>query len=163
MGFCTKINPYTNREVLCCDFCGKSVGDLGIKFVRKKRCPFEYCQAYATCNECWSENNKELHLKSKCDVYAREYEERERNKQRILDEGNFIVVSALSHDNGVKVIFRNKDNQEKAFWIDEDKYPLKNHSETTTLKEYENKYIVEGLLLQECKNTEIYDSEGGTQ
>ena len=160
MGFVTKINPYTNREVLCCDFCGKSTGDYGITFVRKKRCPFGYCQAYATCNLCWEKNNKEMHLKSKCDVYSREYEERASKKLEILNQGNFIVVSALSHDNfGVKVIFRNKDNQEKAFWIDEGKYPLKNHSETTTLKEYEDKYKEDGLLLQECKTIDIYDSQ----
>lgn len=159
MGFTTTINPYTNREVLCCDFCGGYVGDNKTKFVRKKKCPFEYCQAYATCDNCWNKNNKELHLKNHCDVYAKEYEEREANKQKILNEGNFIVISALRHDFGIKVIFRNKDDQELAFWIDEDKYPLKNYSEITTLKEYENKYNEEGLLLQECKNIDIYSGE----
>jgi hypothetical protein len=48
---------------------------------------------------------------------------------------------------------------EKAFWIDEDKYPLKGCGTTTTLKEYEELYAKDGLLLQECMNTEIYSSE----
>jgi len=161
MGFTTKINWQTGREVLCCDFCGKSLGDPGIKFVKKKSCPFGYCQAYATCNNCWPKNNKKIHLDMYCDVRAKEFDDRESKKQRILDEGNFIVVSALGHNKGVKVIFRNKERQEKAFWIDEDKYPLKplGQMNITTLKEYEDLWNEEGLELQECRNINIYDDE----
>lgn len=58
MGFSTTINPFTNREVLSCDFCGKSNWQLngyasGKKtWVKKIACPYGYCQAWATCNEC---------------------------------------------------------------------------------------------------------------
>lgn len=47
MGFCTTINPCTGREVLVCDFCGHYPA-------RKVRCPFGWCQAWATCAPCRS-------------------------------------------------------------------------------------------------------------
>lgn len=46
MGFSYSINPRTGRQSLACDFCGTSGG------VRKIRCPYGYCQAWATCPAC---------------------------------------------------------------------------------------------------------------
>lgn len=45
MGFSYTRNWLTNRMVLCCDFCGANPA-------RKIRCPYGYCQAWATCANC---------------------------------------------------------------------------------------------------------------
>ena len=58
MGFCTGINQCTGREVLCCDFCnnyrGSTYENANLK-VTKIRCPYKYCQAWATCQNCRKE------------------------------------------------------------------------------------------------------------
>jgi hypothetical protein len=45
MGFTYNVNRYTGRETLACDFCGNSPA-------RKIKCPYNYCQAWATCPDC---------------------------------------------------------------------------------------------------------------
>lgn len=98
MGFCYAIN-WKGNEVLSCDFCGGFKEDSkGTLSVRKIRCPFEYCQAYATCNNCRSKNNKELHIKNKCDIYAKEYELREMQKGNLLNNGLFVRTSAIARN-----------------------------------------------------------------
>ena len=51
MGFC-----YDMDGLLCCDFCGQS-GQ-----VRKIKCPYGWCQPWATCPECKS--NGKHHIPS---------------------------------------------------------------------------------------------------
>lgn len=157
MGFCYGRNPFTNRMQLACDFCSK-IGE-----VRKIKCPFGYCQAYATCKACKPLNNKELHLRNKCDVYAKEYEENQLEKKRILEQGSFLRVSALGHGKNegtpeyvceiVKVIFRNKDGLEKAFFMKPETYnkvPLGNNA---TIEDYQK---IEPL--KETNNLNIYEA-----
>lgn len=66
MGFSTTINPYTNRQTLCCDFCGgfkgqDVYGKTVIKWVRKIPCPYGYCQAWATCDLCYAQGKHKEH------------------------------------------------------------------------------------------------------
>lgn len=50
MGFCYGVSLRTGRNQLACDFCDK-IKDNGVT-VKKIKCPYGYCQAWATCNEC---------------------------------------------------------------------------------------------------------------
>ena len=71
MGFSYSTNFYTGRTVLDCDFCGKNKTEMQnygkfkldsdgypIKkidtWVKKIDCPHGWCQAWATCNECFA-------------------------------------------------------------------------------------------------------------
>ncbi len=45
---------------LCCDFCNNAGSQQN---VRKIKCPYDYCQAWACCNTC---KKKKLHLQSSC-------------------------------------------------------------------------------------------------
>ena len=57
MGFSRVLN-FTGRWVLACDFCG---GNPSVKI----RCPYGYCQAWATCKQCRKEKK---HLTSSVGV-----------------------------------------------------------------------------------------------
>lgn len=45
---------------LCCDFCGHSEPEFNVK---KIKCPYDFCQAWACCKNCYK---KKLHLKASC-------------------------------------------------------------------------------------------------
>ena len=70
MGFSYSTNQYTSHMCLDCDFCGKNKSEMvdygkfkldsegyPIKklntWVKKINCPYGWCQAWATCNECF--------------------------------------------------------------------------------------------------------------
>ena len=70
MGFSYSTNQYTSHMCLDCDFCGKNKSEMAdyghfkldnegypIKklntWVKKIDCPYGWCQACATCNECF--------------------------------------------------------------------------------------------------------------
>jgi len=70
MGFSYSTNQYTSHMCLDCDFCGKNKSEMvdygkfkldsegyPIKrlntWVKKIDCPYGWCQAWATCNECF--------------------------------------------------------------------------------------------------------------
>ena len=70
MGFSYSTNQYTNHMCLDCDFCGKNKSEMvdygnfkldsegyPIKrlntWVKKIDCPYGWCQAWSTCNECF--------------------------------------------------------------------------------------------------------------
>ena len=53
MGWSYAISPTTGKEVLCCDFCDNFKG-YGAEWVRKINCPAGYCQAWATCDNCFA-------------------------------------------------------------------------------------------------------------
>ena len=70
MGFSYSTNQYTSHMCLDCDFCGKNKSEMAdyghfkldnegypIKklntWVKKIDCPYGWCQAWATCNECF--------------------------------------------------------------------------------------------------------------
>lgn len=94
MGFCTTINPYTGREVLTCDFCGGYPA-------RKIRCPFGYCQEWATCAGCRKAGKHKVNSAGQygadgvalphsdyCKAASQEFEqrkaEREQNAERVV-------------------------------------------------------------------------------
>lgn len=87
MGFCTTINPRTGREVLVCDFCGGHPA-------RKIRCPYGYCQAWATCADCRragkhkksSNGGSANHAQCKINSteFDRQQQEREQNAARVV-------------------------------------------------------------------------------
>lgn len=153
MGFCY------SAYGLCCDFC--SADHTTRKYVRKLACPYGYCQSWACCDQCRA---LKKHMASSCTPEnkthkefckkaSQEHDKKEQQKQNILNEGYFIRCAALSHGvDKVKVIFRNKDDLEKAAFMTHaayDKIPL---GITAKLEDYEISFM--------AKNTDIYDSEG---
>lgn len=150
MGFCYSANG------LCCDFCNADHSTR--KYVRKIKCPYEYCQAWACCDQCRSEKKHmssscaEGTHKETCKELATRADKKEQEKQAILDAGHFVRIAALGHEDQVKVIFANKEGKEKAAWMTQKeyrKYPL---GVTKTLEDFE--------ILRMTYNTDIYDSEG---
>lgn len=95
MGFCTTINPTTGREVLTCDFCGSYPA-------RKMRCPYGYCQAWATCQGCKAEGKHKFSSCSRekathaevCKKLHLEYEQKQNWKEEHKAEG--IICSAIA-------------------------------------------------------------------
>lgn len=84
MGFCTTINPRTGREVLVCDFCGGYPA-------RKIRCPFNYCQAWATCANCKTEGKHKQSSNggnpnhAQCKIDHQEFEARQLERKEQAD------------------------------------------------------------------------------
>ena len=106
MGYCRD-----NQGRLCCDICGQSGG------VRKHRCPYGYCQAYAICPNCWNNPTKrqawkDMHVKNECKRLHEEFDAREKLTQNLLNNG-FAVRCSASYvrpvTDVVHVLFRKKD------------------------------------------------------
>ena len=149
MGFCYGPNG------LCCDFCGVSGHGT-----RKISCPYGFCQAWACCPGCKA---KKLHLRSSCGGTThkdtckksmQEYQKKIDEKNRILDTGSYLRVAALSHGDRTKVIFRNKDMNEKAYWMKNSTYDLIALATNATIEDYAK---LENI--QEAKSIDIYDTE----
>lgn len=148
MGYC-----YDARGLLCCDACGQSGG------VRKHKCPFGWCPRIALCPRCKSEHpeylTKAYHREhGSCEENHLRYEREQAARQRILDEGKFLRCSALQHNGRVKVIFRNKDRKERAFWMAPRNYQGLGYGTATTSEDYKARGKV-----TKAKNTDIYDAE----
>ena len=79
-------------------------------------------------------------------------EEAERN--RILSEGKYLRCSALRHNGRVKVIFRNKDGEERAFWMAPRNYRGLRLGTPTTPEDYKARGKV-----TRARNVDIYDAE----
>jgi len=156
MGFVYAVNPATGKECLCCDFCGKWKGDIGIQWVKKIRCPHGWCQSYATCSECYK---KKMHKKANdyhrdCKVQSDEYAKQEAKKRELLDSGRFVRCAALAHDGEwVKVLFRGLVG-ERAFFMKRETYNAIPLLEPAT---YEN--FAEFGNIYEASNTDLYDPE----
>lgn len=153
MGFCTTINPYTNREVLCCDFCNDYPA-------RKIPCPFGYCQAYAMCKKCRLENKgkeyKEKHRKSGCEKNHLEYKKTEDERETLLNAGYYLRRCALSNDAGdVKVLFQNKEGDVRAFWMSPETYHLIPLGANATIKDF-----MDRGGMDETTNLDIHDRQG---
>jgi len=55
--------------------------------------------------------------------WAKDYEDREKAKQQLLNEGKYLRCSASTADDGrVHVLFANKDGEEKAYYMSADTY-----------------------------------------
>lgn len=120
MGYVYGYDPLTGREKLACDYCGK-IGD-----VRKHNCPFGYCQPVAMCPSCWEKHKKTWrseHIKSRCDEYESEFQEREQTKKGLLNQGYMVRVAAEGMPNKkVKVWFRDISGNESQYMMDESTY-----------------------------------------
>ena len=126
---------YDNSWRLCCDFCGSSGG------VRKIRCPFDYCPRTATCPECRKKHadvfTRDHHRAHGCEAGHRRFVETEEDRRKILDRGEFLRRAALGHgEKGVKVLFENKDGQERALWMSHETYDAINLFVPTTPEDY---------------------------
>ena len=138
---------------LCCDICGQSGG------VRRNRCPFGWCQPIAMCQRCKREHpeyvSKAYHRKhGNCEQNHLRFEREQAEKLRLLKEGKFLRCSALRHNGRVKVIFRNKDGKERAYWMAPRNYRGLGYGTPTTLEDYKAR----GKATR-AKNTDIYDAE----
>jgi len=138
---------------LCCDFCGASGK---IHQVRKINCPYAYCQAWACCASC---KQKKLHLASSCankphkdycKLEAEKTRQRENEKQKLLNDGLFLRVAALSHGDKVKVLFRNLKKEEIAVFMTHAEYDRIPLTANAKLEDYE--------ILYRAKSVNIYDA-----
>lgn len=119
MGFTYAVSN-NGRQYLCCDFCGKS--KINGLTVRKIRCPFRWCQAYATCQNCKHLNTKEAHIKNDCDIYAKFHDLKDEFKNRKLNDGLFLNVCNDTVQEGIKATFKDKNGKEIIKIVTEDVY-----------------------------------------
>lgn len=101
MGYCYRAGK------LCCDICGHPGA-------RKNRCPSGYCQPVACCTRPACKEKLAHYRKTTCATECKrlhtEFMASEQEKQRRLDQGDFIRDAAVSMDKPfqcVKVWFRN--------------------------------------------------------
>ncbi len=80
----------------------------------------------------------------------------EQEKQSLLDQGRFLRVCALGHDiDGqylVKVIFRNKDGQERGYWLTSQAYDNPKNNK----KKYDNTTLEDYEIIKESFSVDIY-------
>lgn len=124
MGFITTTN-HNGREVFACESgISPNCTQTGC---RSHKCPHGWCQRYYFCRPCWEiikTTWKQKH--EKCKVNSAEHHKREVRRGELLNQGKFLRCSALAHDTDggtwVKVIFRDKGNTEKAFFMKPETY-----------------------------------------
>ena len=100
MGYCTD-----QHGRLCCDFCGQSGG------VKRRRCPFGYCQSVACCTrqECRDKlkDYRKKHCRTSCKKGHAEFVAMQEEKQRLLQAGKWLRRAAWNWGKCVKVMFHN--------------------------------------------------------
>ena len=140
---------FRGRTVLSCDSCGNVGGVL------KRKCPFHYCPAPALCPSCWIKRRGELreYHEKNCKFSSKRYAEQRRRESNLIEGGEFVRCAALGFDDRVKVIFRGKNNEEKAFFMSSETYRAIPLLETALVSDFERF----GPCL-ECKNTDIYEN-----
>lgn len=146
MGFC-----YDFGGLLCCDLCNSSGG------VRKKPCPYGYCQKTAYCPACWAKENHAERLKrhAPCKIAEADYQERQQEKERLLRAGFYLRTAALTMDSGrVKVIFRDGTGAERAFFMSHSAYDAVPIGFNAVIEDY---LALEQL--QECASLDIYENK----
>ena len=135
MGYC-----YDHEGKLCCDFCGKSGG------VRRKKCPHGWCQPVAICPVCRKDKEKmakESAAHGDCERLSNEAKARDAKVQALLDQDRFIRASALGVHGPdgtelVHVIFRNKDNIVRGFYMESKVYAGIPLSAPATIEDYQS-------------------------
>lgn len=136
MGYITTI--LNGREVYCCDSCGNAPA-------KKHRCPYGYCPSCYLCEKCWQELKasgkwKEAHKNCKAGHLA--FMAKLQTEQDTLNAGYYVRCSALGFDdllgvgNRVKVIFRNKERKEIAYWMNGETYNAIELGITATPEDY---------------------------
>jgi hypothetical protein len=139
---------------LCCDFCGAS---RTTDQVRKINCPYSYCQAWACCASC---KQKKLHLSSSCankthkdycKLEAEKTRQRENERQKLLENGHFLRIAALSHGEKVKVIFRNLKKEEIAVFMTHAEYDRIPLLANAKLEDYQILYYAKSTNLTELE------------
>jgi len=139
---------------LCCDFCGAS---KTTDQVRKINCPYDYCQAWACCTHC---KQKKLYLRSSCEpeklhkdyckLEAEKTRLRENERQKLLDDGHFLRIAALSHGDKVKVLFRNLKKEEIAVFM--------THLEYDRIPILANAKLEDYKILYHAESNNIHDA-----
>ena len=151
MGFTKAISPITGKECLCCDFCDGFKGDSkGTTWVKKIKCPFGYCQSWATCNKCFKEKKHKLSSipyrpatleinHEGCRIEQEKHEKRKNLEAKLWQEGQWLRRSAIRADNGsdILVTFRNKDGLECVCSMSEQTYDSIPLLEPATISDYE--------------------------
>lgn len=150
MGFITTINYRTGKEVYACEF-GKS--GCNSYPCKAHKCPYNYCQRYYSCNNCWQQVKSEWkQAHAKCEPAHREFVERQQKQAELIESGKYLRCAALGHGGYVKVIFRGKDD-EIAYLMAPETYHAYPYLEPTTPEDYAKV----GTILR-AENTDIYAS-----
>jgi hypothetical protein len=147
MGFCTTINPRTNREVLVCDFCGAHPA-------KRVRCPYNYCQKWAICASCRTAGKAKLSSagagthKEHCLPRSIECRDNDAKDAAIVATGAFVRRAALWHEGlggtaYTRVLFRDKNGTEKYAHMARETYDAIPLSVTATVQDYEKYGIVQ--------------------
>ncbi len=100
---------YSQHGGMLCDLCGGPGAT-------KQRCPFGYCQPIAACKDCRkahaSEFGRAAHRAHGCEREHLRFVAEQAERAAALASGDFVLVSALSADNGmVHAIFAGKDGK----------------------------------------------------
>jgi hypothetical protein len=140
MGYC-----YDAGGRLVCDGCGRSVTE-GAKAVRKRRCPFGWCQAPAMCAACATEHakalSKDAHRERGCERHAMASIEADQTREALLAAGEYLLVSGLGIGTGddyiVHAIFKGAGGRAMAAWVPANVYQRRHpFMQPTTFREME--------------------------
>jgi hypothetical protein len=146
MGYC-----FDRRGRLVCDSCGVS------GYVRKRPCPYGYCQSAALCGSCKTKHrfmDKEYH--AECKVGHERYLAREAAKQARLDAGDYLRVCAHGKETHVDVVFRNKEGKEVTYAMSSDAYHSISYLENASPEDYRSKGYTVTESLPETSTKRIY-------
>ena len=97
---------YNKNGQLICEFCGCSFG------VKKYPCPFGWCQPIASCKDCKKKYAVAFSVDKHrdCEKESKNFAEKQKQEQMILDKGKAVRCSALGITNSiVHVLFRKQD------------------------------------------------------
>jgi len=112
---------YGHDGRLACDYCGATGG------VRKHRCPFGWCQAYAACPACRKKHarhfTKATHRARGCEQKHLELEAERERERELLAAGEAARCSALQAGEGrVHVLFKRADGTTTGFYMSQPTY-----------------------------------------
>lgn len=138
MGYCTRVDRRTGRELLVCDRCGQTGG------VRRRRCPFGYCYPPAFCREChlrekWG--HKATHRKHGCEEKHLAFAAKQQREAELVAAGVPVRRSALRADtpqqpDRVHVLFQTGDEMIGRY-MPREVYHAHPLGATVTLADYE--------------------------
>lgn len=141
MGFITTRDNISGREVYACEM---SEPGCQITQCKAHRCPFNWCQRYYICSNCWAlPKIKKAFSKAgheSCRANSEKQAIKTAQKETLLNSGAWLRVAALSTDkivNRVHVIFRNGKNEERGFIMKHETYDAYPLGENITLPDYQ--------------------------
>ena len=138
MGYCYEVGVGGKRGRLCCDRCGNAGG------VRKVACKYGWCQSNAICPTCRKNGAvKEYHAwcDENCKESAERWAERQDDEQRKLNDGQFVLRSAVGVGDGkVSAIFKNVYDHECEIIVTKEEYDAQHgggfFSKVVTLEDF---------------------------